>query len=104
MADSKNMQVIGTEEPLKDSPRSMERKPFGGGQIQAVGSQAPLKTTPTPDQFMNKNVKNGGGEIQCEATKVSLSNTPRRGWQSAPGGMGMNERASFMNKIQSGGK
>lgn len=99
MADDTRMQTVGDQETLKDGPRSMERKPFGGGQMQAVGSQAPLGTSPVPDQFMHKGVS--GGEMQVVGDKVDLKDTPRRGWQSSPG-TPMSQRTEFMNKIGTG--
>ena len=99
MADNTKMQVVGDQETLKDGPRNMERKPFGGGQIQAVGSQAPLSSKPVPDQFMNKGVS--GGEMQVIGTQLPLKDTPRRGWQSSPG-TPMSERSDWMNKIGTG--
>jgi hypothetical protein len=71
--------MIGSQADLKNGPADMQREEFRSGTIDMIGSDAEMHGR-TPIGEFDKHTR--GGTIDFIGDRMSLSNTPKRGWDS----------------------
>lgn len=99
MPSGKRYEIIGTEEPLRQSPPvgSPSSDPRSG-QFQLVGTN--LNMSEKSIQSPSSNPR--GGETQVIGDEISLSRTPVKGWGNAAH-LQMSDRAHEQSKTAAGG-